>query len=218
MDGLEKMAILKSGNLIFEFRFKEFDDCGWVQYEILFKWGDQPIINDSILKRYNEHWANRSFGAFKANDHREDSFIQILDKVLETNEPDYWEPIEPDVTIGIYPDMYFPFLESHLKLVWEKPEAKQKREERERGKSEAAGRLPDDPITLVIFVDQYNMEDCEPYSGEGPALIMVPTRKQLETFAKELKKEYMEFKNKYPVDEFNKRALGSDWKPIKYET
>jgi hypothetical protein len=180
------MAKLTSGNLTLEIRFREFDDAGWVQYEILFLWENKPIINDALLKRCNKHWQARNYGAFKANQYERDDLIAKLEKVLETNEPGYWEPLEPDIIIGIYPEIAFPFLRSKLEILYESEEFRQSREHREKSKQET-GKLPDDPITLIVFVDAYNFENSDGYSGEGPALIMSPARSALELFCSELK-------------------------------
>ena len=57
------MAILQSGNLGLEIRFIEYDSNDWVQYEILFLYKGEPMVQDHQLKRVNEHWQKRSPGA-----------------------------------------------------------------------------------------------------------------------------------------------------------
>ncbi|MFQ6072795.1 MAG: hypothetical protein ACE5KT_08875, partial [Methanosarcinales archaeon] len=112
------MAKLQSDNLTLEINFTTFD-YEWVNYEIFFYWEDNIIINDSILKRSSEYWSKRRIGSFLANEYRKDTLIETIKKVLDTNEPDYWEPIEPDVIIAIYPEMFFPFLKSHWEPIYE---------------------------------------------------------------------------------------------------
>jgi hypothetical protein len=194
------MAKLTSGNLTLEIRFREFDAAGWVQYEILFLWENKPIINDALLKRCNEYWQARNYGAFKANQYERDDLIAKIEKALETNEPVHWQPLEPDVIIAIYPEMYFPFLETKLEVLYESEDFRQKREQREKRKQEA-GKLPDDPITFIIFVDAYNFENSDAYSGQGPALIMCLNRSEIEAFCSELKKEYSDFSKKHKIDD-----------------
>ncbi len=193
------MAKLTSNRLTLEISFREFDKAGWVQYEVLFLWENEPLINDALLKRHNEHWSARSFGAFKANQYRQDDLITTIEKVLETNEPDYWEPLDPDVIIAIYPDTFFPMLKSHYRLVRESDESSSRRELR---KQKAKDKLPDDPMAMIVFVDTYNLKNADSYSSEGLALIVSPTRQELETFCMQLRQEYSEFKTKYQVDEY----------------
>jgi hypothetical protein len=197
------MAKLTSNHLTLEIRFREFDKAGWVQYEVFFLWQDQPLVNDALLKRGREYWNARSRGAFKANDYERDDLIATIEKVLETNQPEYWQPIEPDVTVALYPQMDFPFLESHWQRVEEGDENQQTEEDTERNRPIIEDDLPpDDWITLIAAVDTYNLKDSRGYSGEGLALIMCPTRQQLEEFCAELKREYQEFVEKYKVNEY----------------
>jgi hypothetical protein len=194
------MAKLTSGNLTLEIRFREFDAAGWVQYEILFLWKNKPIIDDALLKRDSEYWRARNYSAFKANQYERDDLIAKIEKALETNEPAYWQPLEPDVIIAIYPEMFFPFLETKLEILYESEGFRQQREQREKRKQEI-GKLPDDPITLIVFVDVYNFEHSEAYTGEGPALIMCPNRSEMEAFCAELKQEYLYFQRKYKIED-----------------
>ena len=196
------MAKLASGNLTLEIRFREFDKCGWVQYDVLYLWKGKPIVNNALLKRQGKYWRDRSKGAFKANEYRQDTLIPTLERVLKTNEPEYWEPIEPDIVMAFYPDTYFPFLQSHYRRVWEKESVKQARERKKQAKLKAGGKLPDDPITVIACVDVYNLEDALMYHREGIAQIMHPTRKELQVFCKELKREYAVFKRRYKVDQY----------------
>jgi hypothetical protein len=175
---------------------------GWVQYEVLFLWKGKPIVNNALLKRRGKYWRARSKGAFKANEYRHDTLIPTLERVLETNKPEYWEPIEPDTVMAFYPDTYFPFMKSHYRVVWEKEAIKRARERRKQAKAKAGGKLPDDPITVIACVDAYNLDDADAYYGEGIAQIMCPTRKELEAFCKQLKREYAVFKRRYKVDEY----------------
>jgi len=201
------MACLQSDNITFEFRFKEFDDCFFIQYEISFLWNGQPMFNDDILKKSNQFWANRNHGAFKAWDHREDIFIATLEKVLQTNKADYWHPAEPGVTIAIYPDRLFPFTDKKDDFAWETETQRKERLEREERKAAAGGKLPDDCITVIVLIDQYNLENSELYNGDGPALIISPKRHQVERFCCELKKEYRIFKERFQVDKKNEENL-----------
>lgn len=194
------MAKLSSDSLVFEYKYKGFHLPAWIEYEFFFWWDGESIVNDVILKRWSDYWGNRSKSALLANDYGGDGFIDVLERVLDTNKPDYWQPMEPDVLFAIYPEMYFPFLPSERRVIWESDKFKQEREARQRLK-ELHGKLPDDLITLIFFVDTYNFRNCGAYSGDGISLHMVVKRDALEWFRLELKKEYAEFKARFNVDE-----------------
>ena len=188
-------------------------EYGWVQYEIYFRWQGESILNDSILKRNGEYWGSRPSDSLLANEHRECCILPLLQKVIVSNDADYCEPVEPDITLAIYPVHTFPFLPSHWKLVYEKENHKKEREEREQLKQEK-GVLPDDLIDMMLLVDTYNFKGCSAYSGDGICLKMTVRRIQLEEFYENLKSEYITFKNKFNVDELNKEDYGDGWKPL----
>ena len=146
-----------------------------------------------MLKRTNEYWKNRSPGAFKANECDRDSLIPFLHKVLDENKSGYWVPIEPDIVIGFFPDFSVPFLSADYELVSISDEAVQDIEDHELVREVAGGRLPDDPITIVAMVDMYNFNQTGGYMGEGPALIMTPSRHELRLFLEKLELEYAAF-------------------------
>jgi hypothetical protein len=112
------MAVLESGNLRFDFQFAEFDG-GYITYHISLLWQGESVMNDKVFKRGNEYWDKRPVGGFLADEYREDYFVPFLRKILEDNTADYWESLDPDVTVAIYPDEYFPFLKSHWVRVQE---------------------------------------------------------------------------------------------------
>jgi hypothetical protein len=89
------MAKLQSDDLTLDIKFMGFKD-EWIEYEIKFYWKDEIIINDSLLKREGEYWGKRSTGAFLANDYQKDFLTETIRDILQTNEPEYWEPLEPD--------------------------------------------------------------------------------------------------------------------------
>ncbi len=186
------MAYLSSKYVSLEIRFVELDDQNWVQYEILFLYQGQPMVADALLKRVNAHWQKRSTGAFKANDFEYDTLVRTLNGVLDNNQPDYWEPSDPDVTLAIYPETIFPGLPSHMELVWESEESQRDREAWEQEKT-LQGPLPCDPMTVICLVDAYNFGDTRGYQGDGLALVMVVTRQELEDFRDELRREYALF-------------------------
>jgi len=183
------MAKLQSGDLSLEIKFNSFEPY-WVAYEVKFSWKDDVIINDAILKRTGEFWGKRSYGTFLANDYERDQLIDTIKKVLNTGEPDYWEPVEPDIVIAIYPDMYFPFMKSHWTLVYE-GDRKQEEMESENGNC----------FTIITFIDSYNFKDAGAYSGSGISLHLIVKREALENFVTELETEYksLKFEHNDPV-------------------
>lgn len=103
------MATLASDDLSLEIRYRDFQH-GWIQYEVFFRWQGEIILNDAILKRQGEYLGVRGRGGVLANEDEKCCILPTLEKVLETNEPDYCETIEPDIVLAIYPEQYFPFL------------------------------------------------------------------------------------------------------------
>ncbi len=140
------MAKLQSGHLTLGIKFVRLEE-EWVAYEFSFLWKDEPIINDDIFKT-GRWWDKRRHGTFLANDYEKDYLIETIKKVLETKESDYWEPIEPDVKIAIYPDMYFPFLKDKLDST---------------GSTDTSN---EELFTVMVFMDTYNFKDCSSYSLE----------------------------------------------------
>jgi hypothetical protein len=181
------MTKLQSDDLTLDIKFIGFKD-EWIEYEIKFYWNDDLIINDSILKRNGEFWGKRSNGAFLANDYQKDFLIETIRDVLQTNKPEYWEPLEPDAIMAIYPGMFFPFLKSHLTFIEEETEEKE-HEENEK-KKQKKGKQPADPFTIITFIDSYTFKNNRAYSGEGISLHLIVTRENLEKFANELEIEY----------------------------
>lgn len=87
---------------------------------------------------------------------------QLLKRVLKEDKADYWEPMEPDIVVAIYPEDYFPFLPSHHKLLYESDEHKAKREAREALKKE--GSCP--------TIRTRSLSSWMPITSRKPMLIM----------------------------------------------
>lgn len=194
------MAILQSNDLSFEFRYIGFEE-GWIEYHFYFRWRGDVIINPDILERTGEYWGNRGEGAFLANEYEKDGLISLIKKVLAEDKADYWEAIEPDIILAIYPDEFFPFLPSHLRLIYESEEHKAKRAEREKLKQKQ-GKLLDDIYTVIAFVDAYNFKSAGMYYGQGLSLNLIVKRYELEKFLQDLETEFLDFKQQFRVDEW----------------
>lgn len=208
------MAILHDGDLSLEIKHREFE-FGWVYYDIWLRWRGDPVINDAILKRVNDHWAKRGVGAIKACEHQECGIVPLLRRVLETNEADYWEATDPDILLALYPDDVFPFLPSKWHVVYEAPEAKAKREARAHERSER-GPLPDDYIELLLFVDVYNFEGATAYSGSGLCFRLGAKRADVQAFYEALRGEYLVFREEWKVHEVNEAEWGPGYEPPRF--
>jgi hypothetical protein len=184
------MAKLQSDDLTLDIKFMGFKD-EWIEYEIKFYWKDDIIVNDNILKREGEYWGKRSTGAFLANDYEKDFLTGTIRDILRTNEPEYWEPLEPDAIIAIYPGRFFPFLKSHII----EEETEEKEHEENEKKKQTKGKQPDDIFTIITFIDSYTFKNNMAYSGEGISLHLIVTRENLEKFANELEIEYNNLRN-----------------------
>lgn len=212
------MAKLQSNNLMLEIKFSMLEE-DWIAYEIGFLWNNDLIINDDILKK-GRWWDKRKYGTFLANDYETDCLIETLKKSLSTNKSEYWEPIEPDAKIAIYPERYFPFLKDHWVTVEEteedilQDEGNEETIEVVKGEAktieEIANAAQDmtssedlsinsrkgtdeyDLFTIIAFIDTYNFNESKSYSSEGISLHLIATRKDLEKFVTDLETEYNE--------------------------
>lgn len=198
---IRHMAILKEGKLSFEIVFRILDDALWVHYEIFLRWNNESIIRDDLLKRSPSYWSKRSPGALLAEESERDTFLPVIDRVLEYNEADYWVPTEPDIVVAFFPDFSVPFLPSGARMIYESEDHKIEREQSESRKEKNGGKLPGDPITMVAMIDCYNMKGCNIYMGHGPALVLTTTRAKLKRFRNQLAMEWESFKIEQRFDE-----------------
>lgn len=204
------MAILTHNDLSFEFCFKELDDCLWIQYEIYFKWKGEPVFRDELLKTRKGSWEKRSHGALKANDCEEDYFLAVLNKVLEDNVRAHWVPTDPAVVVGFYPDEPYPFYPSPPKLLYAADHVIEEALERDELKAESGGKLPDDIISMVVFIDVHNWNGAIGYHDQGFCLCMLPHRWELEKFYTDLCEEWEQFKIRERYDERIEEDRNSD--------
>ena len=204
------MAVLTIDHLSLEIAYPDFE-YGWVYYDIWLRWRGEPVINDAILKRRNEHWAKRGVGAIKACESGGCGILPLLRESLETNTSGYWEGTDPDVLFAVYMNDGFPFLPSKRIVIYESPEMKAMREERSARRAKY-GPLPDDYVELILFVDAYTFEGADAYYDNGVCFRMSPQRAQLTKFYEDLRAEYVAFKDRHAVDAYNREDLGPDYK------
>lgn len=170
------MATLNSDGLGLNFRYADFAD-GWIHYHIGFLWGGEPVVNDRVLKRIGPYWGARPACTFLAVDDESDGLLKLLRQGLASDEMGYWEPVDPDIMIALYPDEYFPFL-----------------------RAPSAREQPGTHYTLIAQVDAYNFKNTDSYHGQGLAMHMIVSRHQLESFADDLENESSSFKRKHDLD------------------
>ena len=207
------MAKLASRNLSIEIRFLELDRDDWIQYEFIFLYKDQPIIQDKLIKRFNEHRPRRSPGAFPSNEEAADdggSLIYTLQKALETDEMQYHETIEPDFIFAIYHDMAFPFMPSRYVRVYTSEKVQREERQREEDRAAAGGKLPDDVFTVIMMADVFNFGDEIAYCGEGPAIVMKVSRLDLQNFLEDYQREYKEFCHTWGISPANGNIPNND--------
>lgn len=200
------MAKLSNEKMTLELTFTGYE-YKWVGYEIKFLWEAIPVINDAVLKRVNEHWNKRSKGAFIASDDERDRLIPVIKKVLETDTPDYWQPIDPDVTIEIYPDDLdlYPPVESHFRVIKICDEWVNDAKKREELKKKI-GQLDDDLFVVVTRIDAYNFKNQDAYCNFGTShsccisLLLTISRADLKQFVADLETEYKDLCNRYGIE------------------
>ncbi len=224
------MAKLSKEKMTLEIKFTRYK-FGWVNYEIKFLWDSAPIINDAVLKRNTDFWNSRSNGAFVANDDEKDRLIPFIKKVLKSDKTDYWQPVDPDVTIEIYPDDLdlYPPIESHFKVIKINGEMIKKMKEREALKRKS-GQLDDDLFVIVTRIDAYNFKDQNAYCNFGTShscclsLLLKVTRAEMRNFVEDLEKEYGDFCIQYGLaaedvekaEEVNKKVEKADKECFNY--
>lgn len=164
-------------------------DRWFVLYEVGFIWDYAPVVNDSIISGYS-YGCKRSPGKFMIGDHDGPYLIDTIRKTLATDAPDYWEPIEPDAIIAFYPGMHFPFLPSHMQMLWESSELQQSQEKKQQDREAAGGVLPSDVITVIAFINSGYLSNNSGYAGSGLAVVLSPSHLELERFCEQLAIEY----------------------------
>lgn len=195
------MAKLTCRSLTLEIKYKgvEFAE---VIYEIGFYWQGESLINDAVLKRSGDYWASRNPGTFLVSSEAGECFERLISNALETDGPDYWEGLEPDLILAIYPSLYFPFIVPPVRRkndpsfgVWYE------------GKKRGETKSPQDSYTLIILIDTINFKNGSGYAGEGISLHLIAERAELEQFQLDLSAEFAAFKENY---EFSNQICG--WK------
>ncbi len=194
------MARIISGNLGLEINFKSID-FGEVTLEIGFLWQGESLINDSVLERSSDWWASRSAGRFLANLDQGEPLLNLIERVLETGEPDCYEWFEPDFILAIYPNLIFPFIVPYWRRQAEPEDACWRNGIWYAGKRAGEEKKASDDFSLIMLIDTYNFKNSGGYSTQGISLQLIATRKELEDFHRELSAEIVTFKEAHRFDE-----------------
>jgi len=186
------MAVLQNGDLTLEIAYRSFEYFG-VEYDITLRWRGEPVLNDAILKRDGEYWANRGIGAIRADACCECAVLPLLRRVLETNKAVSWESDDPDIRLIIRPGCDFSFLAIGTRDEAESPEEKAHIEAFERERRERKP-MPGDSWQIAVFVDAYTFEGSQGYYGSGLCFCLATTREEMQHFYAALKQEYQQLR------------------------
>jgi len=175
------LAVLTRCNLSLEIKpFKDYR--GNIDLRFYFKYKDKNVFNKDIFAKDNK---DCSFVT-----EEETSLSLLIKKVLDTNQPDYWDSMEPRVVIGIYPNLEFPFLKEH---------------ETEKGnyylfsenndiqwsnlKSISSKEKGNYDYTIIVCLDSVGLQGEGLSFYQGMSLIIRADRDELEKFVEELEFE-----------------------------
>lgn len=186
------MAVIQNGDLSLEIGYRDFE-FGCVTYDVTLRWRGEPVLNDAILKRSTEYWANRGIGSIKCDSDSECGVLPLLQRVLETNKGDFWEPDDPDIRLIIHPGSAFSFLETGARVQAATPEENAHIEVFERERRERKP-TPGDCWEVIVFIDAYNFVGSRGYYGTGPCFCLAATREDLQRFYTDLQQEYRLFR------------------------
>ncbi len=167
------MAKIISGKFEFEIIITDYvTEC--IYYEFFFRWENNHIINDAILKRASSYWKSRNISGILANDDKIEFLINSLNQVIFENKIIEWLPLEPDVSIKVEP------IENNIDLDILKYE-----------------KNTNNFYKMTIFVDTYNFKNQLAYSGAGLSFIIYVTLNDLKKFVTDLENEYKILYEKY---------------------
>lgn len=211
------MAKLESEKLTFEIEttniVKLKERWNEIFYAFYLKWNNEKIFNPLILKKKrNPKLDPKYFDAILGwDDFEEDEHPKLnskIEKAIKEDEPSIWKPLDPDIVIGIYPNMYFPFLKSDFErrnrykdilesknILIRYEEDRKKLENKKAIVEEHGGILPDDPFTIVVATNTYNFEGETLYSGDTISLNICVSRSEMQKFLNDLELDYIDALN-----------------------
>jgi len=201
-------------NLSFEIIYHDFpgEDYDWIQYLLFFRHNGQSIVRESDFKqdaKWHEWHEGRPPHALWIEDDGADFILPLVRMALNTNVPVYYEMLEEDLTISIFPSRYHPRL--HIS-------------------SENYCCSRDDALKLTAeiqanydrFIPSYYdfifefhtriFTDDSPLASSGLLFRITAERQEVERFSEELTAEYHAFNRKFNLDSVFKTY--KNWKPM----
>lgn len=208
------MAVLQNGDLSLDIAYRSYE-LGGVEYDITLRWRGVPVLNDAILKRSGEYWANRGVGSITTDAGCECGVLPLLRRALETNMAVSWEPDDPDILLIIRPGYGSSFLVSGTRGGAGSSEEKAHVETLERERRERKP-TPGDGWEIVVFVDAYTFEGAGGYYDSGLCFCLATTREGMQHFYAALKQEYQLFRTHWKVQEENEARWGPGYQPPEF--
>jgi len=212
------MAKLESDKFTFEIEttniWKLSGRWNEIFYAFYLTWNNEKIFNPLILKeksnpKLEPKYSDAILGWGDFNEDEEPRLNSKIKKAIKEDEPSIWEPLDPDIVFGIYPNMYFPFLKSDFErrnrykdilesknILIRYEEDRKKLEDKKAIVEEHGGILPDDPFTIVLAVNTYNFKGVKTYSLQNSiSLNMTVSRSKMGDFLKDLESDYIDALN-----------------------
>lgn len=178
------MANLKSEGKAIEVTIIKFGLENEINYEVRPLINGNPVLNDSILWDDKKR-TQRKEGAIAIEDYGRERLIQLLKTILETEEPGYFQPLEPGFIFAIYPHFFYPFDKKDFDNLFQFWRARETA--RRNGGPVPAG---EDEWTVILSIDPIKYIGMDASGVDGPSMIMVVERNDVEQFLKDLEKEY----------------------------
>ena len=161
------MAILKDEDLeleILPLSYHDWEYCPETDFKVTMRWKGIPLLNEAALKRTGSYWEQGKECGIVASEQDSLTLIKDFEDCLNDKKVRIWEAWpDPDMTISIYPERYFPYLED----------------------------VDSEYISIIVSPDLYQFKDSDCYSGySGVSFVMVIEVEVFKTFVSELKTEF----------------------------
>lgn len=188
---LVDMAILQPDehDIKVEIEFQSYK-YGGPHYHFRFLYGERPLFNPELFEK---EWV-------EVDEYEEDTLIPFLERAMEVDATAYWEPTDPDVILEIESSRS----PVGYDRVWGVGMWWRSWEEHEKAKAEWAKKVAEsdqsdnDYFDLTFIVEEDRMKKFEGmkyrgYGATGPAVRMFASRKELQAFVDDLRREYRQF-------------------------
>lgn len=206
------MATLNGeNNLSVEIRYHDFpgEEYDWIQYLLFFRHNGKPIVRESDLKQDAKWHENRPPDALWIEDDGADFILPMVRMALNTNVPVYFEMLEEDLTLSIFPSRYHPRLHiSSKNYCCSREEALQQTAEIQANYD----RYSPAHYDFIFEFHTRIFSDDSPFASNGLLFRITAKRQEVERFNEELTDEYHAFNRNYNLDSVFKAY--KDWKPM----